>query len=536
MKIKHDLMAISLQCGKSWILAALFFLPFHSFADPGDIHWTRIVGDFEQNHYSGNDIIQNVDGGYTWVSVSRKPISPTTTLDTLWIHNTDSAGQTLWVRGIHLEGHMLRTFDPMVHQLDDGGFIVTGSTVGETYYLGDRMFQMRLDDVGNEIWIKYYGPDVNHGYHCLGSKQTPEGGFLLAGYTANVFNPPPAGQFPPLDPFVVMTDANGDTLWTRHYFEEQQHNYYYIYSVDFCEDGNYILSGVRSFIIPDEGPGYSQLLLMKIDPDGDVLWTRFYGEQTEFSFHAGYTVRTTPDGGFAVVGEYFNENRVPGIRLLKTDSAGDEEWNLFFSNDEAPYTTYSMILTNDSGYAVSGMDYREVQVDPGGPPSLFHSAFILKCDSSGEIEWTRTYEEELGLYSYARRIIQAADNAFVLAGNTQEEGSHQQAFIMKVSSDSTMSDVYESVVTPQAISLVSCYPNPFNGTTFIDYTVGRQGTIEVAIYDILGKKVATLAEGRKLAGRYTTQWDASGVASGVFLVRVSDGQHNNVQQKITLIK
>ncbi len=68
------------------------------------------------------------------------------------------------------------------------------------------------------------------------------------------------------------------------------------------------------------------------------------------------------------------------------------------------------------------------------------------------------------------------------------------------------------------------YPNPFNPSTKISYTVKEQGNVEVLIYDVLGNLVNTLVKERKSAGKYSTIFNASQLASGIYFysIRVND--------------
>ncbi len=63
------------------------------------------------------------------------------------------------------------------------------------------------------------------------------------------------------------------------------------------------------------------------------------------------------------------------------------------------------------------------------------------------------------------------------------------------------------------------YPNPFNPTTTISYTVGTYGHTSLRVYDVLGREVATLVNGMKEAGAYTATFDGSRVASGMYFAR-----------------
>jgi hypothetical protein len=69
-------------------------------------------------------------------------------------------------------------------------------------------------------------------------------------------------------------------------------------------------------------------------------------------------------------------------------------------------------------------------------------------------------------------------------------------------------------------ALFQNYPNPFNPTTTINYQLPQTGNVTLKIYDILGREVATLVNEQKNQGRYSVNFDASSLASGVYIYRI----------------
>jgi hypothetical protein len=80
-----------------------------------------------------------------------------------------------------------------------------------------------------------------------------------------------------------------------------------------------------------------------------------------------------------------------------------------------------------------------------------------------------------------------------------------------------------SPATPRAFSLKQNYPNPFNPSTKIRFDVRSSGFVSLTIYDVLGKEVATLVNGVLRAGSYEATFDASQLASGVYIYRLHAG-------------
>ena len=82
---------------------------------------------------------------------------------------------------------------------------------------------------------------------------------------------------------------------------------------------------------------------------------------------------------------------------------------------------------------------------------------------------------------------------------------------------------------------LSTYPNPFNPTTTIQVTLPRNAPVRVAVYDVMGRRVARLREGPMKAGRHLIPFDGSALASGVYFVRVNTPGGTS-QQRLILQK
>jgi predicted phosphodiesterase len=76
------------------------------------------------------------------------------------------------------------------------------------------------------------------------------------------------------------------------------------------------------------------------------------------------------------------------------------------------------------------------------------------------------------------------------------------------------------------------YPNPFNPSTMIKYELPTSGHVKLKIYDVLGREVATLVNAVKQPGTYTVQWNANGVASGLYFYRLQTGRFSTVQKML----
>ncbi len=75
---------------------------------------------------------------------------------------------------------------------------------------------------------------------------------------------------------------------------------------------------------------------------------------------------------------------------------------------------------------------------------------------------------------------------------------------------------------PDRFALLQNYPNPFNASTSIEFTLPEETELELAVYDLLGRKVAMLFEGVKSSGHHSITWNAGNFSSGIYFARITN--------------
>lgn len=85
------------------------------------------------------------------------------------------------------------------------------------------------------------------------------------------------------------------------------------------------------------------------------------------------------------------------------------------------------------------------------------------------------------------------------------------------------------------VELSQNFPNPFNPSTKIEYTLPQQSNVNLVVYDMLGREVATLVDRQQTAGSYTVDFEASSLSSGVYLYRLETGSRT-ITRKMMLVK
>lgn len=88
---------------------------------------------------------------------------------------------------------------------------------------------------------------------------------------------------------------------------------------------------------------------------------------------------------------------------------------------------------------------------------------------------------------------------------------------------------------PASIVLYQNYPNPFNPSTIIEFRIQRGGFVMLKVYDLLGREVVTLVNGKKTAGTYSVTWNASKMPTGVYFYSLQSGEFT-ATKKLLLIR
>jgi hypothetical protein len=118
--------------------------------------------------------------------------------------------------------------------------------------------------------------------------------------------------------------------------------------------------------------------------------------------------------------------------------------------------------------------------------------------------------------------------------------AHQSALMQHIENEDTTQYIItgirqENNQIPNAFSLSQNYPNPFNPSTIIKYSVPISGVVTLKVYNSLGQEIATLVNQEQNAGNYNITFDASKLASGVYMYRIQSGDFS-LTKKMTLLK
>jgi hypothetical protein len=91
-----------------------------------------------------------------------------------------------------------------------------------------------------------------------------------------------------------------------------------------------------------------------------------------------------------------------------------------------------------------------------------------------------------------------------------------------------------SSANPEFAGLIANYPNPFNSSTTIEYDLPKSCDVTIEIYDVLGRRAATLIRDIQQAGHHSVVWDAGGYTSGMYFYRIQAGDFTETKKMLLL--
>ena len=370
----------------------------------------------------------------------------------------------------------------------------------------------------------------------------PDGGLLVAGSTGY------------LHAYAARTDAEGDTIWTRQFdsypsfkrlrrsawgtilcltgdAEFQQlaldgSELHSLLGIDQCPQGVWSDVEMRAF---DVGP-YGRLIGTGwgwYDPPyGGPIHTPWL-TGTDTSNLGGWTcdyeltgTLFPPDGAMAIAFE-------PDSGYVMAMQGGATSGELFGYSGDAGYRSRlwlrsiptvpnDIVPTINNGCVIAGYS--------DSHPSA------TAADDSGYTRWTFADQNIDGAFN---SVAATSDGGYVFAGYRSVPDSGLQGYVVRFGPDTSTLAAKRLELEPEILD-VSIYPNPFNAAARVTFSLPHAGDVDVNVFDVTGRRVATLLHGRLEAGEHEARFDGSGMASGVYFVRVRAGEVSRVGKMVLM--
>jgi pimeloyl-ACP methyl ester carboxylesterase/dipeptidyl aminopeptidase/acylaminoacyl peptidase len=259
----------------------------------------------------------------------------------MYLVKVDGEGDEIWSRTFGGRGMDL---GKMVRQTADGGYILIGDQADEyptRNVYESNIYLIKTDAEGNEVWSRTYGDKIL--YLGWGVAQTPDGGYVLAGWEAKTIDD--------RDVILIKTDASGEVEWSRAWDLGERDG---AFDLLLTSDGYVVLACIQSM-----GSGAPSAVLMKVDLDGNEIWNKLIGE--EGVGNTLWHLMEDADGGYVMAGDT-HLGQVPGTGedihgawMIKTDTDGEILWQHVFGEGEYEQAHFnSAALVPDGGYIFVG--------------------------------------------------------------------------------------------------------------------------------------------------------------------------------------
>ena len=276
-------------------------------------------------------------------------------------------------------------------ETNDGGFLLVGYSESFGPNNDLDVYAIRTDVDGQVIWSKVYNEGfIDHAYDVIA---TEDGGFLIVGDVntlgtqANVL--------------LLKIDANGNKIWSRQYGTPtsfQQGN-----GIAKGVDGGYVLIGLTR----STPNGESNVLVIKVDDNGNRIWERTYGGP---KFDDGRAI-TRLNNGYVFVGTSDNErlNAFDRDIIVYHISAQGDSLNYYRDASSENEEANDVIIAQDGGIVVVGKKNDN------------SDAYILKLSPQLSFRWSQSVDVE-GLGEEAFGVVELNDGSLVITGITEVDG------------------------------------------------------------------------------------------------------------------
>jgi hypothetical protein len=223
---------------------------------------------------------------------------------------------------------------------------------------------------------------------------------------------------------IVLLKVNslGDTIWSK--FVELGASQF-SFSLAEASNGDLLVTGYLT-------GSQKQIVLLRADSTGNILWTKKFGSTLPSENLRGCVIRRTYDNGFIVLSFMENFIRYQPY-LIKLDQNGDTLWTMRYTLNAEYLPYFSIYQTLDSGYIFAGCFY-----EPAGLPN---QNFIIKVDKVGNLEWSRNYKSTDSMRVFhITDCIQLLDSNYFIVGGYQ---SSMMAWLTLVKLDSNGNMIFE---------------------------------------------------------------------------------------------
>jgi len=271
---------------------------------------------------------------------------------------------------------------------NDGNYVVAGYTYSNDFDVSGNhgkadFWLIKIDTTGNLLWQKCFGGSGDD--KAYGIQQTFDGGYIVAGTSNSSDGNLTANKGGAMDGWVIKLDQNGNLQWQKCFGGTSEDAFKSVLQKD---DGSFILTGYTYSNDKDVtgNRGYEDVWIVKIDASGSILWQRCVGGTNK---DQGSAIEKTIDGAYLISGHTFsNDGDVTNLNggsdalLIKIDDDGNVIWTKTVGGDKYEYGS-SIKAMSENEFFLAG--YRD-KGDPYLPAAT--DGYLFKLGNTNTIKGT----------------------------------------------------------------------------------------------------------------------------------------------------
>jgi hypothetical protein len=486
-------------------------------AETGDTAWVRTFNGTDNSDDKGNgvavDIYQNV-----YIVGTAKNINKG--LDVILL-KFNSLGTLLWSKSFSGDAG-IENDEGLDIAVDDFGYIyITGYVTGSD--LRTDIFAAKYNSWGYRIWYKR--DDGTDDLNAQGLKIAVNhdgSNIYVTGYI--YYN---EGQSDIC--LINFSSSDGYRIYVSHY-NGAGNSEDRAFGIVVDETDNIILTGYTTV----DSAGTTDCITLKYNPDGVLLWDRTYGGAANENDRA-FGIAVDEDRIF-VTGTAVMMSGNNDYITICYNHFGDTIWTALFNgeglgNDEAGAVAIVYNTNNEKEVIVTGSSW--------GINNDYDYATVKYSYNSGTQESVSTYSLNSASEDIPTDIaVDALNNTYItgfsqLLGGNGPTGSCAATTIMTKYSQRNKKVLSSNI--PREFNLMQNFPNPFNPSTIIRFTVTGNTNTTLKVYDITGKLITILMDQNLAAGSYEVTFSSLNLSSGVYFYELKSGLNRDVK-KMTVIK
>jgi hypothetical protein len=409
---------------------------------------------------------------------------------------------------------------PSIALCEDGSFVLIGTL---SFDIGGGCFDtigyiIKIGENGNLLWTSSESYNIyEYGVHPYGIIETNNGDLITAGmimYTG----------------YVIKRDSDGEKLWEIGFTDFNIKNIIKLDTTSFAVIGSLNDSDLSA--------------IRKFDNSGNTIWTKEFQMGATWSWLLNGI--STSDNCFTFIGSRYYDWSSSDSFTLKVNTSGDSLWSQI-NNDN--FSKWMFESSTNELIVLSSEEIIKLDLN-GNIISTVEGDYDYGIDLPNENNFLARNDEygspqifDIFKFDYDLNNLWSTDEYFrFYFKKLQDEGFlfYCDYSFHIIRTNEEFVSVSNGII-PEACYNLSNFPNPFNPSTTIEFSIQNDSQIEISIYSIKGQKTKTLVHNGFTKGSHSIIWNGdddfgNSVSSGIYLYKLKVNGKTEVVRKSLLLK